>query len=142
MTWETVAEKIFKQLRYSAEQNTAIHFIAISHSDQPATDKWVEDIGGPGPVEVLVDPERVIYGAYGLGPSSFWHVLNPWSMNSAFSLGKTDKISVRPTESGSRWQTAGLFAANEKAVIKYSHPAQAADDLGDLNAAISAATEP
>lgn len=94
-------------------------------------------MGGSGSVEMIVDPDRHVYGAYGLGLSSFWHTLNPWSMASVLKLGRSEHIWNRPTESGSRWQTAGLFAANEKGVLEYAHVAQAADDLGDLNEALA-----
>jgi hypothetical protein len=33
---------------------------------------------------------------------------------------------------------AGLFAADGSGKIAYSHPARAADDLGDLDAAVAA----
>jgi len=95
-------------------------------------------VGGPGKVEVIVDHERTLYGAYGLGVSSFWHVLNPWSMASVVHLGRSESIWNRPTESGSRWQTAGLFAVVEDGTIEYAHAAVAADDMGDLDGAVQA----
>jgi len=120
-----------------AEDNRDVHWIAVSHSDQPSTDRWVESVGGTGNVEVIVDHERKIYAAYGLGVSSWWHVLNPWSMANVFKLGRQEKIWNRPTESGSRWQTAGVFAVDASGVVRYSHPAQTTDDLGDLQEAVT-----
>ena len=76
------------------------------------------------------------FAEYGLGYSSFWAVLNPSSLSAAVNIGKTEGINIRSTESGSRWQTAGLFAADGKGKITYSHPAKTSDDLGDLNAAV------
>lgn len=121
----------------AAESNTNIHFVAVSHSDQDATSHWLENVGGSGSVEVIVDSEREIYGTYGLGLSSMWHALNPWSMLSVFKLGNSEQIWNRPTESGSRWQTAGMFGVNDKGYFEYVHVAQAADDLGDLDEALS-----
>lgn len=129
---------MFRKLREASSQYPDIHCIAISHSDQASTDKWVQDVGGAGKVEVLVDFERQSFAAYGLTASSFWAVLNPWSMSNVFTLGKQEGIWNRPTESGSRWQTAGLFAMNDAGKVVYSHPAQTSDDLGDVNAAIEA----
>jgi len=96
----------------------------------------LESVGGPGHVDVVVDHERRLYGAYGLGISSFWHVLNPWSMSNVFKLGREEGIWNRPTESGSRWQTAGTFAASGTGVVKYAKVAAGADEIGDFNEAL------
>lgn len=125
-------------MKTAADKNPSIRYVAVSHSDQPSTDKWVEDVGGAGQVEVLVDEQREAFSAYGLGLSSFWAVLNPSSLKNAMTIGKTEGIDIRPTQSGSRWQEAGLFALDGAGVIKYSHKAQTSDDLGDLQAATAA----
>jgi AhpC/TSA antioxidant enzyme len=93
-------------------------------------------VGGLDKVELVVDEGRTLYAAYGLGFSTWWHVLNPWSLAKVFQLGKTENIWNRPTESGSRWQTAGIFAIDETGVVRYAHPAQTTDDLGDIQAAL------
>lgn len=85
---------------------------------------------------MVVDHERKDFAQYGLGASSFWAVLNPWSMGAVFTLSKEENLNVRPTESGSRWQTAGLFAVDGKGTVVYSHKANTSDDLGDLSAAL------
>lgn len=131
-----VAEKIFVKLRDAAEKNQDIHCVAVSHSDQASTDKWLQDVGGSGKIQVIVDHDRQIFSEYGLGPSSFWAVLNPWSMANAMTIGKQEGFDIRPTESGSRWQTAGMFAANGSGKLTYSHRANTSDDLGDLEAAL------
>ena len=108
----------------------------MSHSEKGHTHKWLESVGGAGDVDIIVDDQRQIYAAYGLGVSSFWHVLNPWSMSAVFKLGRGDNIWNRPTESGSRWQTAGLYGVDASGTIRYSHPSQATDDLGDFDEAL------
>lgn len=113
-----------------------MQFVGISHSDQPATDKWLKDIGGAGKVEVVVDDRQESFSTYGLGLSSLWAVLNPSSLSAAINLGKTEGYGVRPTESGSRWQVAGVFAVDTNGKVTYSHKAQTSDDLGDLEAAL------
>ncbi|KAJ9655858.1 hypothetical protein H2198_005395 [Neophaeococcomyces mojaviensis] len=130
------AEKTLLTLRETAAQNPDIHLIAVSHSDKSSTEKWLQSVGGSGKIEVLVDDQRHSFAEYGLGASSFWAVLNPWSMSSVFALGKQEDIWNRPTESGSRWQTAGVFAVDGAGKITYSHRASTSDDLGDLNAAV------
>jgi len=66
-------------------------------------------------------------------------VLNPTSLKNAVNLGKAEGIDIRPTESGARWQQAGLFAADGSGRLIYSRKAQTSDDLGDLDAALKSA---
>ena len=133
----TVAEKIFHKLRDAAERNPGLHCIAVSHSDQAATEKWLQDVGGSGKLELIVDHDRQSFSEYGLGPSSFWAVLNPWSLSNAMNIGKAEGFNIRPTESGSRWQTAGLFASDGTGKLTYSYRANTSDDLGDLETALN-----
>lgn len=132
----TVAEKTFTDLRNYANKNKDVSFVAVSHSDQQATDKWVIAVGGEWETKVIVDPEREIYGQWGLGVSSAWHVLNPWSMYSVYKLGKLEGIWNKPTESGNRWQTSGSFAVDGEGVVKWSKVSKAADDLPDFKEAL------
>lgn len=59
------------------------------------------------------------YNAYGLGISSWGHVLSAGSMWNVWNLAKNEGISNRPTESGSRWQTSGTFAIGEDGRVKW-----------------------
>lgn len=59
------------------------------------------------------------YSAYGLGISSWLHVLSPASMMNVFTLARKEGISNRPTESGTRWQTSGTYAIGEDGKIKW-----------------------
>ena len=88
------AEKTFLSLRSTADANSHIDFVAVSHSDQASTDKWLAALGnsGSGNVRVIVDDGRERYAAWGLGASSIWHVLNPWSMWNVFKLGEEEGI--------------------------------------------------
>ena len=88
-------------------------------------------------MEVVVDSDRLTYGKWGLGISSFWHVLNPWSMKNVVTLGRRDGIWNRPTESGSRWQTAGSFAVDKQGIVRYVQIANAADEMGDFEGALN-----
>lgn len=115
-----------------AEAHPSIRFVAVSHSDQGSTTGWLTAVGGAGKVEIIVDAERELYARWGLGVSSFAHTLSPWSMWSVYKLGKEEGIWNRPTESGSRWQTAGSFGVDGQGVVKWSKPAQRADDIPDF----------
>jgi hypothetical protein len=89
-------------------------------------------------VTVIVDSRRELYAQWGLGVSSAWHVLNPWSIYSAYKLGKQEKIWNMPTESGNRWQTSGSFATDGEGVVRWERVAKAADDIPDFSAALNA----
>jgi hypothetical protein len=87
---------------------------------------------------VIVDADRELYAKWGLGTSSAWHVLNPWSIYSVYRLGKSEKIWNGPTESGNRWQTSGSFAVDREGVVKWARVARNADDIPDFNEALAA----
>ncbi|KAI6751250.1 hypothetical protein HG530_014164 [Fusarium avenaceum] len=115
-----------------------VHCVAISHSSEEATDKWLPQVGGTWNVDVVIDEERNLYANWGLGISSTWHAVNPLTLWNVFSLGKNEGIWNRPTESGSRWQTSGAFAVDRDGTIRWAQVARTADDLPDLKAAITA----
>ncbi|CZR54410.1 uncharacterized protein PAC_04294 [Phialocephala subalpina] len=127
-----VAEKTFKSLRDQASTHKDINFIAVSHSSQESTEKWLSALYGPGDIHVIVDFEREIYAKWGLGVSSAWHVLNPISMWNVFKLGKEEGIWNRPTESGNRWQTSGSWGVDEKGVVRWGGVAKSAADILDF----------
>ncbi|KAH8815789.1 hypothetical protein F5884DRAFT_666306 [Xylogone sp. PMI_703] len=126
------AEKTFHQFRDFAGDHKDVNFIAISHSSQEATDNWVAVIGGEWDVTVIVDTERELYAQWGLGTSSTWHLINPWSVSSWYNLGTKEGIWNRPTESGNKWQTAGSFAVDAQGVIQWVKVAKTADDIPDF----------
>ncbi|KAE8451255.1 hypothetical protein EG329_004420 [Mollisiaceae sp. DMI_Dod_QoI] len=51
------AEKTFASLRTQASKYKDINFVAVSHSSQESTDKWLISIGGAWDVNVIVDPD-------------------------------------------------------------------------------------
>ncbi|PQE05432.1 Thioredoxin-like fold protein [Rutstroemia sp. NJR-2017a BVV2] len=130
------AEKSFLTFRALANTHPNINFIAISHSTSSSTDNWVISLGGSWSVEVIVDESRELYAQWGLGTSSAWHVLNPWSLWGAYSLGKGEGIWNRPTESGTRWQTAGSWAVDGEGVVRWGGAAKAADEVQDFKEAV------
>ncbi|MCJ1377733.1 hypothetical protein MMC17_000829 [Xylographa soralifera] len=130
------AEKTFQHLTSAASSNPDIHFVAVSHSSQAATETWLSALdysatASPN-VQVVVDDARTLYARWGLGVSSTWHVMSPISMWSAYKLGKDEGIWNRPTESGTRWQTAGSFAVDGSGIVRWAQVAERADDMGEL----------
>lgn len=97
-------------------------------------------MGGQWHTEVVVDEEREIYAAWGLGLSSYWH-LGPKSLYNAVQLGKSEGIWNRTTESGTKWQTGGAFAVDRVGRVRWSSIARTASDIPDLDAALKALIE-
>lgn len=135
----TVAEKTFRQLtKFSNKHKDSVHCIAISHSSREATEKWVPLAGGEWEVDVVVDEGRDIYSQWGLGLSSYWHAIGPSTLSSAVKLGREEGIWNRTTESGTRWQTSGAFAADAGGIIRWTSVAKSADHIPDFAAAYKA----
>ena len=74
----TVAQKTFLALRTLANRYAGVlTCIAVSHSSDAATTKWLDMMGGAWNVQIILDEDRAIYAAWGLGLGSVWYVLNP-----------------------------------------------------------------
>jgi len=140
LTRSKVAEKTYLSLRAIAPAHPDMDFIAVSHSDQESTDRWLASLPDPSKntqsnLHIVVDAEREAYAAWGLGTSSLWHILG--SVLGASKL-KEDGINVRSTESGTRWQTAGNFAVDGQGIVKWSRKDERADDMPDFNDGLDA----
>jgi hypothetical protein len=72
-----VAQKTFLNLRTLANRHPQITCIAVSHSSEQATRKWIDLLGGAWTVQVVIDEDRAIYAAWGLGVANMWHLFNP-----------------------------------------------------------------
>ena len=135
------AEKTFLSLRPIASTHPTIQLVAVSHSDEASTERWLEAVGGARSVKIVVDPERKVYGLWGLGVATWGHVLSLQGFRSAYKLGKENGIWNRPTESGSRWQIGGAFAIDSQAVVRWGQVAPSADWIPDFEEAAGAIAE-
>ncbi|KAM0724189.1 hypothetical protein Q7P37_000071 [Cladosporium fusiforme] len=130
------AEKTFLNLREIARHHADITFLAISHSSDAATQTWLHSLpqagSEPDNLNVIVDEDREAYAAWGLGVASFGHVLSPSGLYAVWKLGREEGIWNRPTESGSRWQVSGSFGVDGAGVVRWSRPAEGADDVPDF----------
>lgn len=133
-----VAEKTFRRLTAFSVKHPEVRCIAVSHSSPEATDRWVVAVGGEWEVEVVVDPGRELYAQWGLGPSTAWHALSPWTLYRAYRLGQDEGIWNRATESGSRWQTGGVFAVDEAGFVRHARVAATADEVPDFDEVLAA----
>ncbi|KAK1975388.1 hypothetical protein LZ30DRAFT_693648 [Colletotrichum cereale] len=135
------AEKSFRVLREAASANPGVAFVAVSHSSESHTAKWLSEVGGPGgganPVEVVTDEARGVYARWGLGTSGFLHVLSPSALSDVFRLSREEGIANRPTESGSRWQTSGAWAVDGKGGVTWGGPAQTASEIPNVEEALA-----
>ena len=75
----------------------------------------------------MVDDERKVYAQWGLGVSGWAH-LGPGALLTLYKLYKKEGISKRPTESGSRWQTAGNWAVDSNGAVTWGGPAARSDE--------------
>ncbi|KAJ7698946.1 hypothetical protein B0H17DRAFT_1006385 [Mycena rosella] len=130
------AERTFRALRATAAHTPAVRFVAVSHSDRGATDRWLAALGGASPVEIVVDAARDEFARWGLGLSSLGHFLSPAGLWAAYRLGKTDGIWNRPTESGNRWQVSGSFAVDGGGTVRWGGAMRRADEVPDFEEAV------
>lgn len=111
---EPVAEKNFLELRRIANKYPQLHCVAISHASKAATDRWITQIGGAWAVKVVIDEEREVYASWGLGVSTTYHLLNPWTQVAIRKLGTNENIWAREVDpSANRWQVGGCWATDE-----------------------------
>ncbi|KAF2966899.1 hypothetical protein GQX73_g6661 [Xylaria multiplex] len=72
------AQKSFLSLRALAnKEQGSLRCIAVSHSSAAATRKWIDILGGSWNVEAVIDEDRAIYAAWGLGLGNIWYMFNP-----------------------------------------------------------------
>ncbi|KAF5663913.1 tsa antioxidant enzyme [Fusarium denticulatum] len=155
-----VAQKTFINLRTMANRyGEALTCIAVSHASEQATQKWISLLGGAWSVRVIVDEERAIYAAWGLGTSSMWYVLNPTTQVQGWKesgwLGEKVAGAIQRKEMnekklvnmnnvddeeedgplttmGNKWQEAGAFAIDGTGTVIWGGKAARADDIMEL----------
>ncbi|KAF5672776.1 tsa antioxidant enzyme [Fusarium heterosporum] len=155
------AQKTFINLRTMANRyGDALTCIAVSHASEQATQKWINLLGGAWSVRVIIDEERAIYAAWGLGTSSMWYVLNPatqvqgWKekgwlgekvagaiqgkeppkkpSNSVIAMDAEEEDEGPLTTMGNKWQEAGAFAVDGTGTVIWGGKAARADDVMEL----------
>ncbi|KAL5906110.1 hypothetical protein ACKVV7_010505 [Pyricularia oryzae] len=75
--------------------------IAVSHSSEAATKKWLDLLGGAWNVQIVVDEDRSVYAAWGLGLGNTWYLFNPTTQIQGWKekgwLGATVATSIQRT---------------------------------------------
>lgn len=114
---------------------------------------------------MIVDEDRAVYAAWGLGLSSVWYYFNPTTQTAAWKekgwLGARVATSIqrngtaKPTTTragagaeeddfgpastiGNKWQQGGAFAVDDRGTVVWGGKARSADDIMDLEAGCKA----
>ncbi|AEO57817.1 hypothetical protein MYCTH_2139072 [Thermothelomyces thermophilus ATCC 42464] len=100
----------------------------------------VVQVGGEWDVQVLPDPQRELYHAWGLGLSSTWYAMNPMALWRTWKLGTEEGIWNRNAQGGSKWQIGGAFGVDREGIVRWSKPAASADEIPDFKEALKVLT--
>jgi hypothetical protein len=137
------AEATVRRMTALSAQHPTIDFIAVTHSPEAPSQHWCEAFGGAGGVQIVCDPGRARYAAWGVGLSDRRHFAGPDSLAALRRL-LDDGIHNR-WASGNRWQAAASFAIDPGGVLRWRHFPRHAGELppiDDAIAAVAAATTP
>ena len=127
------AEQTLRSLRAAAASRPEAAWIAVSHASEETTDEWARAVGGSGDVELVVDVERHLYAAWGIGRSDLGHFMGSRSLKAVVRLAREGVHNRHPQ--GSRWQSAGTFAVDRSNTVRWRHLPEHAGDLPDLEGA-------
>jgi hypothetical protein len=128
------AELTLQMLCESAIREPAVQWVAVSHAPQEATDRWCRAVGGADGVLVASDPSRHAYARWGLGRTSLGHFLGRRSLAAVATLARRGIRNRHPH--GTRWQSAGTFAIDDQATVRWRLLPAHAGELPDLKAAL------
>jgi AhpC/TSA family len=124
------AEQTARSLRAAAAAQPGVTWVAVSHAPAEATAEWERAVGGLGDVEMVVDAQRRLYGAWGVARTDLAHFMGPRALRSVFRLAREGVRNRHPH--GSRWQSAGTFGVDAAATVRWRHLPAHAGDLPDL----------
>jgi AhpC/TSA antioxidant enzyme len=130
------AEATVKAMSAEGDKHPELNWIAVSHARLEATDRWCAQIGASRHVRVVIDEDRSVYAAWGLGLSTLRHFAGRRSLGAVVALARTGIRNRHPV--GTRWQQAGTFAVAADGTIAWRHIPSHAGDLPDLAAAVVA----
>ncbi|CAH0038722.1 unnamed protein product [Clonostachys solani] len=145
------ARETFQNLRELANRSVGtIRCVAVSHSSREATERWIGLMGGRWLVDIVIDEDRALYSAWGLGLGDYMYMFHPaaqmhsWKHKGwlgskvASTMYKRSADSRYDDESdevlvmGSKWQEAGVFAVDGTGKVIWGVKAQRSDDTMDL----------
>ena len=124
------AEATVRQLRRLAGQYPEVQCILVSHGDGAVRARWLEKVGGAEGLTVVDDPERGLYGAFGVGYAGAGHFLGLRSLLGV--VGLWFKGVRNRNASGTRWQKSATFLLDASRTVLWSHTAAHAADVPHL----------
>lgn len=127
------AEQTLGSLRSAAAAQPDVEWIAVSHASSETTGRWARAVGGSDGVELVIDDERRLYAAWGIGRTDLGHFMGPRALRGVVALAREGIHNRHPQ--GSRWQGAGTFAVDRTGTVRWSHLPDHAADLPDLERA-------
>jgi hypothetical protein len=130
------AELTMRMLRAAAASSPEVQWIAVSHAPSEATERWCIAVGGADGVRVASDPSRCAYAAWGLGRTRPSHFLGRRSLAAVGALARRGIRNRHPH--GTRWQSAGTFAVDAQAIVRWRALPAHAGDLPNLDLALLA----
>ena len=133
------AERTLRSLRSAAETSPEVEWIAVSHASRDATDEWARAVGESAGVELVVDADRRLYAAWGIGRTSLSHFMGERALRGVLRQAREGIRNRHPHRS--RWQGAGTFALDSSGTVRWRHLPEHAGDLPDLGRAARAALE-
>ena len=120
------AEHTVKQLVKWKQKNQTVDVFIVSHGDEKEISKWLQNIGGHQGLVSVIDPQRTLYGKWGVGYSHLTHFIGPASLIGVFSLFLKGVRNRSAT--GTRWQKAGIFLIS-KGIVTWKHNPRSAQEL-------------
>jgi len=129
------AEATVRDMAALAPAYPAIDFIAVTHSPAAPSRSWCDAFGGAPGVQIVCDPPRARYAAWGVGLSDRKHFAGRDSMAALRRL--LDQGIHNRWASGNRWQAAATFAIDGAGVLRWRHLPGHAGDLPALRDAVA-----
>jgi AhpC/TSA antioxidant enzyme len=124
------AEATMNSLTEAAARHPEVDWVAVSHAGLEPTDRWCAVVGASHRVRLVIDEQRVAYGAWGLGRTSLRHFAGGRSLSAVADLARKGIRNRHPV--GTRWQSAGTFAVNSDGELVWRHIPRHAGALPDL----------
>jgi hypothetical protein len=134
------AEATVRQMAALAAERPGIDFLAVTHSPEAPSQRWCEAFGGAGGVQLVADPDRARYAAWGVGLSDRRHFAGPESLGALRRL--LDEGIHNRWARGNRWQAAATFAVDPAGALRWRHVPRHAGDLPPLGDAVAALVGP
>jgi AhpC/TSA antioxidant enzyme len=121
------AEELCKQASSISEANPELNVIVVAHGEEPIARAWFDEIKLAPSITALVDPDRDLYGRWGLGYCDASELMAPkvlWRVGSLMLKGIRNRKA-----SGTRWQRQAVFVVDKEGRVAWRHIAGNVSDV-------------